>query len=147
MVKNTNLNQQTQLDIFGFSDAETQQLLKQKMRGLPHSVQKLIKILGEVSTYHFLLKRGGTQLFVPINAKKCYLLEDMSQQELTQFIAIFNPDGLDHHCVKLPKTDKLVAALRNQAICTEKQQGQTLNTLAIKYNLTSRHISNIIKNK
>ncbi len=133
-----------QLDIFGFSAAQTQQLLEQKVRGLPHSVQRLIAIWGYVTTYEFLIKNGGTRMHIPaVFSSRCRLVKQLTEQQFKALIAEFKPQG--QFIIEFPKSDKMLNSIRNQAICEEKQQGKTLNELAIKYNLTSRHIINIVK--
>lgn len=134
-------------DLFGFSETESQ-LVEDQRSGLPPSIRNLLAVLGAKQAYAFLKKHGGVNLYIPCQVvSKSTLTKEMSAEQFKQFIALFNENLEPMKWVTMPKTDKIMQVVRNRAIREEKANGESLKSLARKYQLTSRQIQNIIKEK
>ena len=89
-----------------------------------------------------LLKaRGGTRIKLGIrDPDHSYLAELLGIDGLRKLLALY--DGAPE--AYLPKADKLLAQIRDSAIRREHVRGESLMTLALRYDLTTRHIQNIV---
>lgn len=108
---------------------------------LPPQLRRLVRAIGLPATLALLKARGGTRLMLGKNPAGASLLLDLIGHANTKaLLAAF--EGATE--LMLPKADKLLAQARDRAIRDEHARGHSLMVLALRYDLTSRHILNII---
>lgn len=103
-------------------------------------LRRLIRSIGIGGTTLLLRWRGGCRLCLPRDARR---------SELSQHLTFAQVDGLIREFgagmwITLPKPDKLYIQARNAEIRDAHVHGDSLADLALRYGLTSRHISNIV---
>jgi len=108
---------------------------------LPYVLKAIIKALGILRAQEFLIKHGGTQVFIPKNHSVTLGLTDF---ELKSLRAELNNYLNESSKITLPKVDKIFISFRNFEIQAQKDH-HSIDELAKMYNLTSRHILNILK--
>lgn len=123
-------------------DALVDQLLAEgvDLSLLPTQIRLLARDIGLPATFALLRVRGGTQFSVPLHAERSELL-----------LSIMDLESAERLCAKyggqtltLPKIDKPLRQLRDRVIVEQANQGDSLATLARRYNLTTRQICNIL---
>jgi len=89
-----------------------------------------------------LLKaRGGTRLWVPKASARSEVLIDILGRDLAeQLVKAF----VDELVISLPKADKMLAQVRDAAIRCEHTAGDSMAVLALRYDLTERHVLNVV---
>ena len=114
---------------------------------LPPQMRAFIKIIGLPDTITLLNKKGGTVLRVPIEARGT---------KLEQIIGYDSAHNLCQHfggkVIDLPKADKILIQLRNIAINSARNNKDinkrlSVSQAALKFNLTTRHITNVSQDK
>lgn len=103
-------------------------------------LRRLLRAIGMAGTLTLLRWRGGCRLCLP---------RDPRRSELMQYLTYAQAQGLIDEFgagvwITLPKADKLYIAARNTEIRADHAAGASLATLAMRYGLTTRHISNIV---
>jgi hypothetical protein len=103
-------------------------------------LRRLLRAIGIGGTTALLRWRGGCRLCLP---------QSPERSELSQYLTYAQAQGLIDEFgagmwITLPKPDKLYIAARNAEIRSEHSNGDSLATLALRYGLTTRHITNII---
>lgn len=107
---------------------------------LPPQLRRIVRTIGLPATLTLLKARGGTRLMLGKHHDHALLL-----------IGLIGPGPAQRLCeafegkteIMLPKADKLLAQARNRAIRAEHACGDSLMTLALRYDLTIRQIENI----
>ncbi|MDR0701293.1 MAG: hypothetical protein LBF61_02620 [Azoarcus sp.] len=115
---------------------------------LPPVAQELIALIGWDATLALIKHMGGVNLRVPLGfnnnpagAQRAALLEDiLGHEAAARLIAACGGTVL-----QIPTLRHALARARNAAIRADYDAGATLEELAIKYRLTSRAISAILK--
>lgn len=97
---------------------------------------RLVNAIGMEATVRLLEARGGTILQLGSGKAPQILPALIGDEAAAAFIAAF--DGYDR--LSLPMPDKLLAKMRNEAICASRE---SLPTIARRYNLTVRQVLNI----
>lgn len=109
-------------------------------RLLPPLLKRIVRAVGLPAALRLLKARGGTRYCVPVSPTGL-ILEFMDSRQAT---ALIRELGATEH-VSLPKADKALLELRNAQIRLEYAAGDSLLTLALRYNLTTRHVLNIVR--
>jgi hypothetical protein len=113
------------------------------LKKLPPVLKIIIKTLGIKRGKEFLLQHGGrTVYFAKISTDNL----NLSCEELTALNSALHIFLNADNKITLPKADKISIHFRNIEI-RQKKSTHSLTELAAMYHLTTRHISNIIKNK
>ena len=117
-----------------------------------HPVLRAIVVaLGIARTEAFLMRHGGTFVKLPKTDGRRL---DLSDKELAALRHQLHQARLDKHlpshlshddCISLPKADKLFLKYRNDEMRLLRGQQVTLNQLAVRFNLTSRQVQNILR--
>lgn len=107
-------------------------------RLLPPVMRALIDVLGFDCTIRLLRARGGQRVHVPVSTSRS-LSSIVGGENAQRMCERFGGQELD-----LPKYDKVAQRLRDEAIRAERDD-HSLNQLAATYNLTRRHIQNIVR--
>lgn len=108
---------------------------------LPPQLRRLVRAIGLPATSTLLKARGGTRLMLGKNvAGATLLLELIGPAHTKALLETF--EGATE--LMLPKADKLLAQARDRAIRSEHAEGISLMVLALRYDLTTRHILNIV---
>ena len=111
-------------------------------RLLPPVTRRIVAAIGVAGTMRLLKARGGIRLWLPKNGDRSNVLQDILGREHTaQLLAAF-PDA---DVISLPKADKLLAQIRDAAIRSEHDAGDSLAVLALRYDLTERHVLNVVQ--
>ena len=111
-------------------------------RLLPPVTRRIVAAIGVAGTMRLLKARGGIRLWLPKHGDRSNVLQDILGCEHTaQLLAAF-PDA---DVISLPKADKLLAQIRDAAIRSEHEAGDSLAVLALRYDLTERHVLNIVQ--
>lgn len=103
-------------------------------------LRRLLRAIGIGGTTALLRWRGGCRLCLPQSPERSELRHYLTYSQAQGLIDEFGA-GM---CITLPKPDKLFIAARNAEIRSEHLEGDSLATLALRYGLTTRHITNII---
>lgn len=103
-------------------------------------LRRLIRAVGLGGTTILLRWRGGCRLCLPREPRRSELCQYLTVAQVQGLIDVFGA-GM---WVTLPKPDKIYIAARNAEIRDSHQQGDSLADLALRYGLTTRHISNIV---
>lgn len=107
-------------------------------RLLPPVMRALIDVLGFECAMRLLRARGGQRVHVPVSTSRA-LSTIVGADNARRLCDRFGGQELD-----LPKYDKVAQRLRDEMISAERPE-HSLNQLAAKYNLTRRHIQNIVR--
>jgi len=133
--------------------ADTDETAYQELLKSLHPVLRAIIIaLGMARAQEFLLLHGGTYIKLPRQDGQRLNLTDDELIALRYQLHDFRlGSGQQSHlsdegCISLPKVDKIFTKYRNFEIRASRQ-GMTLNQLAVKYDLTSRQVQNILRGK
>lgn len=126
--------QPDQLEGFPQVDAE---LLAQ----LPPVLKAVVKALGLVRARSFLSEHGGVNQNIPLNRSTALGLED---DELARLRHTLAPHMDDNGRVWMPKADRLLKMARDAQIRRDRGK-ESIKTLALRHNLSSRQITNIIR--
>lgn len=109
------------------------------LKNLPPVLRAIIKALGLVKAQDLLLKFGGTSISIP---KHHSVKMGLSDDDLKALRLELENHLINDNRLSLPKIDKIFISFRNYEIRTARQKN-SLNELALMYNLTSRQIQNI----
>ncbi len=111
-------------------------------RLLPPVTRRIVAAIGVAGAMRLLKARGGIRLWLPKNGDRSDVLNDILGKELAaQLLAAF-PDA---DVISLPKADKLLAQIRDAAIRREHDAGDSMAVLALRYELTERHVLNVVQ--
>lgn len=107
-------------------------------RRLPPTARLLARAIGMSATVRLLQARGGTQLHVPVDPSRAYVLPGvLSADEIAALARAFGGQRLD-----LPKLDKLLRQIRDAQIRADRAH-RSAAQVAREYGLTRRHVINI----
>lgn len=106
---------------------------------LPPQMRQLVRAIGVVDTIKLLKARGGTFLKPPHSADRTYLVELVGKDSTRALINLYEGQPF----VMLPKADKLLAQIRDRQIREQRAAGESLMTLALRFDLTVRMIQYI----
>lgn len=113
-------------------------------RLLPPVARRIVAAIGVAPALKLLRARGGVRLWLPKHGDRSGVLQDILGRDHTaQLLAAF-PDA---DVISLPKADKLLAQIRDAAIKAEHGAGDSLPKLALRYDLTERHVLNIVQSE
>lgn len=109
---------------------------------LPWQTRRIIEAVGYGPALALLRARGGTRVRVPRCAQDCTMLEMAlgSAETVRRFAESFP----DQDYVYLPKHKKIIARLRDERIRADRLSGDSINTLALRFDLTASHIKRIL---
>jgi len=111
-------------------------------RLLPPVTRRIVAAIGVAGAMRLLKARGGVRLWLPKNGDRSEVLQEILGREMTsQLLTAFA--GVE--VVSLPKLNKLHAQIRDAAIRREHAAGDSLPTLALRYDLTERHVLNVVQ--
>ncbi|MGR9014154.1 MAG: Mor transcription activator family protein [Gammaproteobacteria bacterium] len=107
---------------------------------LPPQARQLVRLIGLPNALKILEARGGITLRIPVNAQEAVVLKEIVPIEA--IIALCQ--ALGGQRLELPKLDKIVLQIRNQAM---QQERKTLSApqVARRYGLTRRQVINICR--
>lgn len=112
-----------------------------ELHGLPPVLRAIVSALGFPRAQDWLSAHGGVDVVIPQHRTEALGLEaDELSRLRIKLIPHMNALGK----VTLPKADKLLTKMRNDQIRKQRPE-TTIDGLARRYNLTSRHIRNICK--
>lgn len=114
------------------------------MRRLPHSSQKIVRILGWEGAINFLMQYGGRDVYIPVRINsnsgvRHKLFKKISNERAQRLI-----DELGGTNIELPLYKTLIVAERNAAILADYRNGRKQAHLVIKYNTSKQHISKLV---
>jgi Mor family transcriptional regulator len=107
---------------------------------LPPQLKRLVDVLGVALATKLLKRRGGTRLVLAQGRREGELVELLGVEACLRLHNAF--EGVP--VIWLPKADKLVAQIRDREIRRLHREGRSLVALALEFDLTSRHIQNIL---
>ncbi|MFZ2449095.1 MAG: hypothetical protein WAW36_01055 [Methylovulum miyakonense] len=120
------------------------------LKTLHPPLRAIITALGIARAQEFLFNHGGTFVKLPrADGSKLGLSNEELLALRYQLHDVRLATGLSSHlsddgCISLPKADKIFLKYRNFEI--RAMRGQlTLNQLAVKFDLTSRQVQNVLK--
>ena len=105
---------------------------------LPPILQQLIDTIGFDHAMALVKAYGGTRIYVPLSRTQ-WLNEVLDDTALRAMCQAFGGSFID-----LPKQDKVIQKIRDEKIRAERSE-YSLNELALRYNLTRRHVQNILR--
>ncbi len=111
-------------------------------RLLPPVTRRIVGAIGVAATMKLLKARGGIRLWLPKNSENSEILTELLGRQLAAQLVEAFPD---ERVIKMPKADKLLAQIRDDAIRAQYAKGDSQAVLAIRYDLTDRQIENIVK--
>lgn len=111
-------------------------------RLLPPVTRRIVGAIGVAATMKLLKARGGIRLWLPKNSENSEILTELLGPQLAAQLVEAFPD---ERVIKMPKADKLLAQIRDDAIRAQYAKGDSQAVLAIRYDLTDRQIENIVK--
>lgn len=107
---------------------------------LPQSVRDLIELLGFAPTFKLVEHFGGTELRVPHKFDPGHLITRIVGHEASaRFVQNYAGEVL-----YIPKPDTVMRAQRNRKIKAKHEAGASAVSLAHEFNLSYRHIWNIL---
>ncbi|WP_293392969.1 Mor transcription activator family protein [Nevskia sp.] len=113
-------------------------------RLLPPVTRRIVGAIGVAATVRLLKSRGGTRLWVPKQSARSEVLTDILGRDLAeQLVKAFANDVV----ISLPKADKMLAQVRDTAIRSEHAAGDSMAVLALRYDLTERHVLNVVQSE
>ena len=110
---------------------------------LPRRVQELIDLIGWSETLKLLNARGGTAVYFPKEPAKAHDLKNLVSP--ASLGVLCHALGGREAAIRLPKPDKMLLHLRNEAIIRQARAGASPSSLAISYGLTDRMIQKIVQ--
>jgi hypothetical protein len=111
------------------------------LKTLPPVLQGVVRALGFNRARHWLSLHGGVNVFIPRHRTTALGLAPEEIARLAHALA----NHIDHSGrVWLPKADKLFIHIRNAQIRKDRRH-TSINDLARRNNLSSRHIVNICR--
>lgn len=106
--------------------------------------RQLVRAIGVAATIKLLQGLGGTRLFFSEfrrGGRDWQKVRDLVGKESADAVyAAFKGNRRD---LSLPKADKILIQLRDRAIRADRRRGLTIESLAVRYNMTRRHVSTI----
>lgn len=108
---------------------------------MPKQVQELIELLGVNEAYQFICQFGGQVKYIAKSPQRTSLKTAVKPENLAVLCAHFGGITLE-----VPKREHFDRQIRNLQIKQDSGDGASRSELALKYNLSIRHIGNI-KNK
>ncbi|ACJ31474.1 Conserved hypothetical protein [Shewanella piezotolerans WP3] len=105
---------------------------------LPNQLQDLIQLLGLDDTYDLLEHLGGRVIYIAKDPNRTKLSQSVPTPILAQLSYCYGGSTIE-----FPKQDHFYRLIRNEVIQNEIEAGSPRKSLANKYNLTVRQISNI----
>lgn len=105
---------------------------------MPKQVQELIELLGMEDAYDFICQFGGQVKYIAKCPERTTLKETMKLSNLEALCANFGGVTLE-----VPKREHFDRQIRNWRIKQASEAGASRSSLAMKYNLSIRHIGNI----
>jgi hypothetical protein len=110
---------------------------------LPPQIRMLANTIGLHATLALLRARGGTPYTVPVHGDRSKFLTSIMSVDSARALSA----SYGWQTLTLPKLDKAMIQIRNRRIQQEATNGESLATLARRYNLTTRQISNILSTR
>jgi hypothetical protein len=111
------------------------------LKTLPPVLRAVVSALGFTRARHWLAAHGGVNVFIPRYRTTALGLEP---DEITRLNATLAPHMDAAGRAWLPKADKLFIRVRDAQIRKERSTA-SINELARRNNLSSRHIQNICR--
>jgi hypothetical protein len=111
------------------------------LASLPPVLRAVVRALGYPRAVTWLSQRGGVNVNIPITDRDDGAI-GVTVDELQRLREALRPHMDDARRVWLPKPDKLLAMVRNEAIRRTAPQA-SIRDQALAYNLSSRQIQNI----
>ena len=111
---------------------------------LPPSMQWLAKAIGLTATLKLVkMHGGGTPIYIPMTVQlDRRLLYLIGMEAYTALVAEYGGDQLE-----IARCEKAARVLIYREIRREYAEGTPQNTLALKYEFTTRHIRDILNNE
>jgi len=104
---------------------------------LPPQIRLFVQLIGLPDTITLLDARGGTFIRIPFTAQDSQLAKIIGLES-----AIILSHALGGEKKELPKSDKILTQIRNDAIRTARQH-MSAAEVARKFGLTRRHVINL----
>ncbi|MGL5007997.1 MAG: Mor transcription activator family protein [Plesiomonas sp.] len=105
---------------------------------MPRLLQELIELLGLSEAYDFICQFGGQVKYIAKNPERTALKKTVKKESLDILCSNFGGITLE-----IPKREHFDRQIRNWEIKEASECGASRSELAIKYNLSIRHIGNI----
>ena len=111
---------------------------------LPPSMQWLAKAIGLTATLKLVKAHGGgTPIYIPMTVQLDHrLLYLIGMESFTSLVAEYGGDQLE-----IARCEKAARVLIYREIRREYAEGTPQNTLALKYEFTTRHIRDILNSE
>jgi hypothetical protein len=107
---------------------------------MPDLLQELTDAIGPEALEKLLGEYGGVHLRVPINARPGHpIAAVIGDHAFLRLVAVFGGE-----CLSLPKRQAVRLEQRNQGIVAEYMQGERVEFLARKHDLTVRRVFSIL---
>lgn len=112
---------------------------------LPPQLRRLVMVLGDKAAFSLVEHLGGTPLWVP----PTMLLEHENQKKLIELVgpqafgALIERWG--GQTLILPKYDSVARQVRHERVVHLRQEGATINQVALATGYTTRHVINILQ--
>ncbi|SEN35959.1 Mor transcription activator family protein [Nitrosomonas marina] len=105
--------------------------------------EALLSLIGEGAFTRLCMVFGGTRLYISDTKRSRQRLTVIVGEELAEKIMFHYKSA----CLNLPKLSVLEIERRKQAIIDDHKKGMSHRDLAMKYDVTDRHIRNIVSNQ
>lgn len=116
-------------------------LSRARAANYPGILQDIVQLVGEKTTAKLIAQHGGGKgLYIPVKINPDHHLYQLLGAEAAQFL-VAEFGGLT---VEIPRAPVLQRIERNQKILADREAGMSHSELAIKYQLTTRAIRNIV---
>jgi len=122
-------------------DAAWPQLEPELLATLPAVLRAVVRALGFSRAWKWLTDHGGINIYVPVGRGQAL---GLSSDELGRLREALGPHLDASNRVWMPKCDKLFILVRNEQMRRERHTA-SIAALALRYNLTSRHVLNICR--
>ena len=106
-------------------------------------IVKLDGVITKVSIERLIKKYSGFRLWIPKNAKEQHVLAELLGYG--EMVALCNRFG--GRSVYIPKNYKDEVEKRQKMIIADFLNGETVDSLARKYNFSCRHVYSIVESK
>ena len=113
------------------------------LQPLSPQMRRLVRALGVAATLKLLEERGGTRVYISGGRQRAdrRMLKALIGAEAAE--AFYAEFGAHAPELDLPKADKLLMQMRDDAIRLDKAQGLSFDLVARKYRLTRRRVIDI----
>lgn len=105
---------------------------------LPQLIVDLINIIGLENTYTFVNLYGGMKIYIPKHPNRSKLKRVIERKPLHDLSVHFGGEQLE-----IPSTDNFHRLIRNLSIVDDMNKGLSNSSVAAKYHLSYRQLSNI----